>query len=128
MIAARPAVDVAIDIRPGSDANSVNPGEQGLLPVAILGTSSVDVGQINPATVLLGGVTVTTRGSAKAPKLAVSREDVNGDGFEDLVAFFEVPRLVEVGALSDSTTALVLTATLFDGTPIQGSDTVRVAN
>lgn len=66
------------------------------------------------------------RGSAKKPKLAYSFEDANFDGYWDLVAFFEVQALVNVGALKSDTIALTLTGNLFDGTPIQGLDSVNV--
>lgn len=84
------------------------------------------VTSIDPATIELGGVTVTERGSAKAPKLAYSLEDVNGDGFTDLIAFFSIPDLVAGGVLTETTIALKLTATLFDANPIEGTDSVRV--
>lgn len=65
-------VSVDIDIKPGSDPNSINLGEQGLLPVAILGSSTFDVSTIHPETIAIGGVDVAERGSPKAPKLAYS--------------------------------------------------------
>lgn len=95
------ALQVAIDIKPGSDPNSVSLSDQGLLPVAILGSAGFDVGLIDPATLGQGGVDLATRGSARAPKLAYSFEDVNADGFWDAVAFFSVPELVAVGALTE---------------------------
>lgn len=81
---------------------------------------------IDPATLELGGVDLATRGSAKAPKLAYSFEDVNADGFWDAVAFFSVPELVVVGALTQTTTALTLAGALSDGTAIQGTASGRV--
>ena len=116
---------VTIDIKPGSDPNSINPEEQGVLPVAILG-SSIDVYSIDLETITLGGTMVTTRGSAKAQKLAVSFEDVDGDGFIDLVAFFRVQDLVDSGALDGATTGLMLEAETTGGVPICGTDTVNV--
>jgi YVTN family beta-propeller protein len=119
-------LDVTIDIKPGSDPNSVSLSDQGLLPVAILGSAGFDVGLIDPATLELGGAELATRGSAKAPKLAYSFEDVNADGFLDAMAFFSVPELVAVGALTETTSALTLTGALYDGTAIQGTDNVHV--
>ena len=120
---------VDIDIKPGSDPNSINPGENGVLPVAILGSDTFDVTQIDPGTLRLGSVLITTRGSAKAPKTAFSIEDVDGDTYDDLVAFFRVQDLVNAGALDETTTELTLTGNLkteFGGTPIEGTDLVRV--
>jgi hypothetical protein len=76
--------------------------------------------------IILGCVGVTTRGSAKAPKIAVSYEDVNGDNYLDLVAFFRVQDLVDAGALTELTTELELTCQLLDATPIQRTDAVRI--
>ncbi len=115
---------VEIDIKPGSDPNSVNLKDQGLLPVAVLGSAMFDVTAIDETTLQLGGVIITTRG--KAAKTAFSIEDVNGDGYPDLVAFFRVQDLVAAGALDATTTTLTLTGSLRDGTPIAGSDSVRV--
>lgn len=119
-------VTVNIDIKPGSYPNSVNLGDNGLLPVAILGSSTFDVSTINPSLIEIGGVGLASRGSAKAPKLAYSYEDVNGDGFTDLVAFFDIQTLYSDGILTDATTALTLTASLYDGTPIEGMDSVNI--
>ena len=121
------ACPVTIDIKPGSDSdpNSINPEEQGVLPVAILG-SSIDVSLIELSTITIGGAEVTSRGSAKAPKMAVSFEDIDGDGFMDLIAFFRVQDLVAAGALDGSTTELMLEAETTGGVLISGIDTVNV--
>lgn len=115
-----PVQEVDIDIKPGSMENPVNPGENGLLPVAVLGSSSFDVTRIDASSILLGSATLSTRG--KAEKLAYSFEDVNGDGFMDMMTFFSVPDL----AITSSDTGLTLTAVLNDGTLISGSDTITI--
>jgi hypothetical protein len=117
-------IPVDIDIKPGSDPNSINLGEQGILTVAILGSADFDVTDIDETTVALGGEAITTRG--KAEKIAYSIEDVNGDDFDDFIAKFKVQDLVDSAALTDSTTELQLTALLKDGTPIAGTDSVRI--
>ena len=119
-------IQVRIDIKPGSDPNSVCMNASGLLPVAILGEDTFDVSSINASTIELGGVDITSRGSSKAPKVAYSLEDVNGDGHTDLMAFFSMTDLISEGVLTEMTTALTLTANLYNGTPIDGMDSVRV--
>ncbi len=125
-------IPVTIDIKPGSDPNSICLADKGLLPVAILGSSSLDVRKIVGDSLMLGVdptyVDIATRGPAKAPKLALSYEDVNGDGRTDLVAFFSVQELYAdgTGPLTSTTTQLSLTGNLVNGNPILGSDSVRV--
>jgi len=115
-----------IDIKPGSDPNSINLGKQGKLTVAILGSFDLDVTTIDPNTILLGGIGPVKRG--KAQKLAISFDDVNDDGHTDLVAHFDVQALVEApdSSLTENTTSLTLTAELFNGLGIIGIDSVRV--
>jgi len=123
-----PVHTVQIDIKPGSSPNSINLGDQGLLPVAILGSMDFDVGEINPETVEIGGITLAKRGSAKAPKLAFSYEDVNSDGYLDMMTFFEVQTLVSDGTLTETTTGLEINAHLNDGRLIEGTDSVNIVN
>jgi hypothetical protein len=120
---------VSIDVKPGSFPNSVNLGDQGLLPVAILGSATLDVTHIDPSTIVIGGVNLATRGSAKAPKLAYSIADVNGDGVPDMMLFFSIPTLVDAGVLTQSTPALTVTGNLlsaYDGTGFFGTDSVNI--
>jgi len=117
---------VDIDIKPGSDPNSINLKDQGMLPVAILGSEAFYVDTINPETIEVGGVDLATRGSAKAPKLAYSYEDVNEDGYMDLVAFFGVQDLVGEKVLTGTTVELVLTANTIGEQPVEGKDSVRI--
>jgi hypothetical protein len=122
-------VPVTIDIKPGSFPTSINLGKKGLLPVAILGSAEFDVTTIDPETIEIDGVSLAERGSKKNPKLAFSIEDVNGDSYDDLVAFFSVPELVEAEALMETTEDLTLMGNLkaeFGGTPISGTDSVRI--
>jgi hypothetical protein len=116
-------LEVAIDIKPGSDPNCIQATSNGLITVAILGSSldvtTIDVGTIridddsDPATV---GV---------AP-VRSSFNDVDGDGTTDLVVQFNTPQLKAAGLLVDGN-MLFITGTLTDGTEIQGSDTIFLA-
>ncbi|MDA1349125.1 MAG: hypothetical protein O3A47_09720, partial [Chloroflexi bacterium] len=49
-------LDVDIDVKPTSCPNPLNVGKRGVLPAAILGTDTVDVSQVDVATVQLEGV------------------------------------------------------------------------
>jgi len=49
-------IQVAVDIKPQSCPNPINVDSKGVLPVAILGTEDLDVTLVDPASVLLEGV------------------------------------------------------------------------
>jgi hypothetical protein len=121
-------IEVEIDIKPGSYPNSINLGEHGLLPVAILGTPEFDVETIDLETIAIGEITLAERGSKKAPKLAYSFEYVNVDDYTDMMIFFDVQQLVDGGVLTEGTTELLITANLDDGTPIEGIDSVNIVH
>ncbi len=125
-LARTPVLPVYIDIKPGSDPNSICLSKAGLLPVAILSADNFDAKYIDPSTLELGGVEVSKRGSRKAPKTAYSIEDVDEDGDLDMIAFFSVPDLVTYAGLNSTTVSLELTGTLTNGTPIVGADSVRI--
>lgn len=120
----RNVVEVAVDIKPGSYPNPLNVTSKGVVPVAILGSSSFDVTTIDPATVKLEGVSA----------LRWSVEDVApADGYPDLVLHFDTQELVAaLGSVQDGdVVALTVTGNLnamSGGTPIQGEDSVVILN
>lgn len=113
-------VTVAIDIKPGSDLNPINPGSNGLIPVAILTTDDFNAADVNSATVTLAGAKVAVRG--KAEKLMARLEDVDGDGDLDLLV--QVKTQSE-GALWKSG-PVTLTGKTYDGQDIEGTDEVTI--
>ena len=74
---------IDIDIKPGSDPNSINPRSMGLVPVAILGTANFDVGFVVVSTLQFGP-------AGASPVHDGHYEDVNDDGFTDLVTHYLV--------------------------------------
>jgi len=108
------AVPVAIDIKPGSYPNSINPKSKGVIPVAILTTSDFDAATVDPDTVLFG--------PAEAEPVHWALEDVDGDGDTDMVLHFKTQ---ETGIAPGDTSA-TLTGQTYDGTPIKGTDSVNV--
>ena len=74
--------EVAVDVKPGSDSNPVNTASQGSVAVAVLGEQDFPAVDIDPATLTAAGAAVLTRPNGQ-PMAAL--EDVNSDGFPDLV-------------------------------------------
>jgi hypothetical protein len=113
------ATRVTIDIKPGSDPNSINLGSGRTVPVAILSTASFDATRVDPLTVTLGSAPVKLKG--KGTPTAAS-EDVNADGRLDLVVHVETEAL----QLSETDTQATLEGRTIDGKLIRGSHSVRV--
>ena len=120
------ASPVNVDIKPGSNHNSVNLKSSGLLPVALLGSAELDVRTVRPETIMIGDVDLPENGSYDNRRLMYGYEDLNGDGYQDLVGEFVVYHLVRNGVLTAETTSLTVTAQLSDGTEIVGQDSVAV--
>ena len=94
---------LTIDIKPGSYPNSINLGSNGVVPVAILSSSDFDATAIPADTVFLAGSGVAVRG--KGNKLMAHEEDVNEDGFIDLVVQVETENL-DPGTIQDGMACL----------------------
>ena len=111
--------EVDIDIKPGSFPNSINLGSNGngVIPVAILGSEAFNVHDIDPATIELEGSSVRLKGKNQK---AGSISDVNSDGYDDLAVHIE-DFYVITGA-----TEATLTAALWDGTSITGTDSINI--
>jgi probable HAF family extracellular repeat protein len=105
---------VAVDIKPGSDTNPINPRSNGKVPVAILTTDAFDANTVDAATVRLGPT------GAEAVPVRVAIEDVNHDGLSDLLLHFNTQDTgIECGA-----TSLSLTGQTFSGQGIRGADSI----
>ena len=111
---------VDIDIKPGSDPNSINLGSGGTTPVAVLGSASLDVNDIDPDSLTLGTAGIKTVG--KTARTLCSVNDVNSDGFDDLVCHFITVDIVH----EEGDTEATLSGELNDGTLIEGSDSVNI--
>ncbi len=61
---------MSIDIKPGSDLNSINLGSNGTIPVAIFSTVDFDATTSDPLTVTLADASVKVKGKATEAALA----------------------------------------------------------
>jgi hypothetical protein len=96
-------VFVDVDIKPGSEANC-----NAIIPVAILGSETFDVADIDVMSLTFLGASAREKGNGA---LSCSTEDVNSDGILDLICHYQ-------NATADG----AVEGALIDGTPIQGSD------
>jgi hypothetical protein len=105
-----------IDIKPDSDPNSINPSLEGDLPVALLGWDGFDVNEVDVTTLAFG-----PGGAPFDHSRGPHFEDLNGDGFTDLMAHY---RIEEAGIAFGDMEAC-LRGERLDGSPFGGCDSVR---
>ena len=127
---------IEVDVKPQSCPNPIKPNSNGVLPVAILGTDSFDVTQVDVDSITLDGVS-PIRHSIKdvaAPHQVPtvpqpdSCTDEGPDGFDDLTLKFNMQEIVAaLGAVSKGDVISVeLEGQLLDGTPIEGYDIIII--
>lgn len=133
-----PVIEVSVDIKPGSFPNSINlRSKKGVTPVAILGSSDFDVTAVDPDTVELEGVApvkwaiedlALVPNPAYDPILNPDVPQMIGDGYDDLIFHFSTPELRKDngGTLDGDSIEAMLTGETIDGTPIEGTDSVRI--
>jgi len=116
---------VNIDIKPGNSLNTINQGSAGVIPVAILSSSTFTATNVDPLTIDLNGATVKLIGKKGLP--FCNPKDVNGDGLDDLYCqVYTYDFLVEPGA-----TNAVLKAKAYDPNTslwvwVYGEDSVNI--
>jgi len=123
-------ISVEFDIKPQSCPNPLNIKSRGVLPVAILGTTSFDVSDVDISSLLLGGVAPVDYSleDVAEPDAYIEVgcdycDTLGPDGYLDLTLKFKTQDIVAaLGAVSDGD---VITLTL-TGTGILGEDCVII--
>jgi hypothetical protein len=142
--AASPAINVAFDIKPQSCPNPLNVNKKGLLSAAIVGSSDFDVRQVNPATVLLAGVSPIhySYEDVTEPFYPLTEKvyefdctDAGPDGQTDLTLKFRAQEIYDAlqnlygqDLRKGDAVTIQMTAVLSDGvlTNISGEDVLRI--
>jgi sugar lactone lactonase YvrE len=115
-------IAIDVDIKPGSIPNSINLLEQGVLPVAILGSESFEASAVDGASLTFApGEAAPAHDLSDPVVFADHLEDVNSDGIVDLVSHY---RTEETDIAYGDMTACLSGSTL-DGVRFNGCDSVR---
>jgi predicted outer membrane repeat protein len=107
-------IEVEIDIKPKTKANTIKLGTGAKVPVAILTTAEFDAADVDPATVLFA--------DAGAVFQSTTMEDVDDDGDLDLLLYFKTK---DLNLLPTDKTATLEGETIY-GDQIEGTDKVKV--
>lgn len=108
-----------LDIKPGSYPNTINRKKKGVTPVAILGSASCDVSNIDVTTIIFGPNNATPVHLLTDPIVrAEHTQDVNFDGWDDLVCHFNTR------AAGFTSVGQYLASLTYDSTIIQDQVTV----
>lgn len=140
---------VTLDIRPGGCPNPLNVKSKGVVPMAIVGSESFDVTEIDIESLVLsradgiGGVVAPFLGplghgamiedvaTLFAGELCACHE-LLGDGIDDLTLKFSTSDLVEVLELDSlprqAVVTLTLSGSLYDGTAFAASDCMTIVS
>ena len=113
-----PDNEVLIDIKPGNGnaTNPINPNSNGVIPVAILGTESFEISDVDVTTLIFA------QGYTFGPVHEGHIEDVNGDGLDDLLLHF---RTQESNIQDTDTTACIQGFTV-NVIKIVGCDDIKI--
>ena len=109
--------EVGLDIKPGNDQNPVNLGSKGVLKVAVLGSDTLDVNDIDKSTLSLEGASPLAKGNGKGNNVY---KDVNHDGVDDLVLWFDIEDIDVDGEIEE----LSLLGELLSGESFIGGDSI----
>jgi hypothetical protein len=109
-------VRLQIDVKYGSNPNCVNPGSHGVLSVAFFSSQDVDATTIDQSTLSY----------LDAPVERCAIEDINVDGFDDLVCKFKKDEMTGLPQPGDDCVFVPMSGTFLDGLKWEGIDHICV--
>ena len=108
--------EIGIDVKPGNESNPVNPSSKGVIPIAILGSDSFDVTDVDVATLAFG-----PGGAPVAHHNGAHPKDANHDGIGDLLVHFSSAD----AAIPADVVEVCLTGETLAGATFEGCDALR---
>jgi hypothetical protein len=122
------AAAVVVDAAPGDDSNTLkfHPKRGVQFDVAVLSDDGFDASILTATDVVLGDPAAIASGAAAVAPRSLILTDADGDGDVDAVYAFEGSDLLAEGAISASTTSLLLTGLTATHLPFGGADAVTV--
>lgn len=111
---------MTIDIKPGDSKNVVRASSRRIIPVAIFGSSDLNVTSINPRTIRLSGVDVMLVG--KSDKSLCRQADINDDSYQDLVCDVRVTG----SRVGEGEFKIILKAATYNGESLRGVDRIKI--
>lgn len=114
------SASMQIDIKPGSEPNTISTNFGRVIPVAILGSPTLDVESINPRTIRLEGVEVMLIG--KSDKSLCKKTDFNADGHPDLLCDVRTTGF----RVTPGSYTIRLRAETYGKTTLRGSDQLTI--
>ncbi len=120
LFGADPSSSMQIDIQPETETNIIKRNSGRVIPVAIMGSPSLDVVSINPRTITLKGVDVMLVG--KSDKSLCKQVDINADGHADLLCDVRTTGF----RVNEGSYTIRLKAETYDKTSLRGTDHLRI--
>jgi uncharacterized delta-60 repeat protein len=114
------AIDVTVDVKPGSSNNVIPLESNGVISVAILTTDTFDAATVDPASVCFGSASNPSKRDCTEKHGTGHREDVNSDGRPDMLLHYDAQ---ETGIAPGDTRACLTGRTTAE-TAIQGCDQI----